>query len=166
MRSDPHLLLQVIRNLISNALKYTRRGKVLLGCRRRGDMLRIEIWGTGIGIPNDKLEAFDVYHQLDNAVCERSRGLSLGSSIANRLADLFGDRISVRSQPGGGSVFSIKIMLAPLDTSRLLRPADQLGANALEAKLPAHKSSIFVIEDDSEVRDLPAAMLRSRATVR
>ena len=80
--SDPHLLEQMMRNLVSNALKYTRRGKVLLGCRRHGTMLSIEVWDTGIGIPEDALEAiFEEYHQLDNAARERSRGLGLGLSI-------------------------------------------------------------------------------------
>ena len=162
VRSDPHLLIQILRNLLSNALKYTRRGKVLLGCRRRGDVLRIEIWDTGIGIPNDELKAiFDEYHQLDNAARERSRGLGLGLSIANRLADLLGDRVSVRSQPGRGSVFSIDIMFEPLDTSRLPKQDDQFVAEDAKFEMPVHNGSILVIEDDPEVRDLTASMLES-----
>ena len=87
IHSDPRLLEQMIRNLLSNALKYTKRGKVLLGCRRRGGMLSIEIWDTGIGIPDGELQAiFEEYHQLDNAARERSRGLGLGLSIVNAWA--------------------------------------------------------------------------------
>ena len=68
IRSDPRLLEQMIRNLLSNALKYTRKGKVLLGCRRRQGYLRLEIWDTGIGIPEEELQAiFEEYHQIDNA---------------------------------------------------------------------------------------------------
>ena len=68
VRSDPRLLEQMIRNLLSNALKYTQRGKVLVGCRRRQEKLRIEIWDTGIGIPESELQAiFEEYHQVDNA---------------------------------------------------------------------------------------------------
>ncbi len=68
INSDPRLLEQMIRNLLSNALKYTKHGKVLLGCRRRRDMLSIEVWDTGIGIPEAEFEAiFEEYHQLDNA---------------------------------------------------------------------------------------------------
>jgi len=78
VRSDPRLIEQMIRNLLSNALKYTKRGKVLLGCRRHGDVLRIEIWDTGVGIPAGELNAiFEEYHQVDNAARERSRALAL-----------------------------------------------------------------------------------------
>ena len=91
IHSDPRLLEQMIRNLLSNALKYTRRGKVLLGCRRREGMLSIEIWDTGIGIPDEELQAiFEEYHQLDNAARERSRGLGLGLSIVQRLGESAG----------------------------------------------------------------------------
>ena len=110
IRSDPVLLEQVIRNLLSNALKYTERGKVLLGCRRRGGKLSIEIWDTGIGIPNEELEAiFEEYHQLGNAARERSRGLGLGLSIVKRLGILLDHRISVRSHLGKGSVFAVEV---------------------------------------------------------
>jgi two-component system, chemotaxis family, CheB/CheR fusion protein len=161
IRSDPHLLMQVIRNLLSNAFKYTKRGRVLLGCRRRADRLRIEIWDTGIGIPTDELKAiFDEYHQLDNAARERSRGLGLGLSIANRLADLLGDRITVRSTPGKGSVFSIEVMLAPLETSGLLKQDDERIAEVSRSESTAHNGSILVIEDDPEIRDLIGSMLK------
>ena len=112
--SDPRLLEQMLRNLLSNALKYTKRGKVLLGCRRRGEMLSIEIWDTGIGIAEQDLQAiFGEYHQLGNAARERSLGLGLGLSIVQRLASLLGHPVRVRSQPGKGSVFSIDVMLTP-----------------------------------------------------
>ena len=82
VRSDPRLLEQMIRNLLSNAVKYTSKGKILLGCRRRGDKLRIEVWDTGIGIPEEQLAAiFEEFHQLDNPARERSKGLGLGLAI-------------------------------------------------------------------------------------
>ena len=91
IESDPRLLEQMIRNLLSNALKYTKRGKVLLGCRRRAGMLSIEIWDTGIGIAAEELQAiFDEYHQVGNEARERSRGLGLGLSIVQRLGKLLG----------------------------------------------------------------------------
>ena len=92
--SDPRLLEQMIRNLLSNALKYTKHGKVLLGCRRHQGMLSIEVWDTGIGIPDKQLQAiFEEYHQLDNAARERSRGLGLGLSIVHRLGALLGHQV-------------------------------------------------------------------------
>ena len=117
--TDPHLLEQMLRNLLSNALKYTRQGRVLLGCRRREDMLSVEVWDTGIGIPETELKTiFDEYHQLDNAARERSRGLGLGLSIVQRLAELLDHRIRVRSRPGKGSVFAIEIARSPAGTAR------------------------------------------------
>src|ERR1700732_3172418 len=112
VRSDPRLLEQTLRNLLANAVKYTERGKILLGCRRRGDKLRIEVWDTGIGIPAGQLKAiFEEFHQLDNPARERNRGLGLGLSIVQRISDLLGNIIDVRSWPGRGSVFAIEVPL-------------------------------------------------------
>src|SRR5271163_3066601 len=112
VHSDPHLLEQMIRNLLSNAVKYTNKGKILLGCRRRGDKMRIEVWDSGIGIPEEELEAiFGEFHQLDNPARERSKGLGLGLAIVERLADLLGHAVDVRSRPGKGSVFAIEVPL-------------------------------------------------------
>ena len=112
VRSDPRLLEQMIRNLLSNAVKYTSNGKILLGCRRRGDMLRIEVWDTGIGIPEEQLQAiFEEFHQLDNPARERSKGLGLGLAIVERLANLLGHTVDVRSIPGKGSVFAVEVPL-------------------------------------------------------
>jgi len=91
VRTDPQLLEQMLRNLLSNALKYTERGRVLLGCRRTAGTLRVEVWDTGIGIPEQELQAvFDEYHQLDNAARQRSRGLGLVLSIVQRLGGCWG----------------------------------------------------------------------------
>ena len=115
IHSDPRLLEQMLRNLLSNALKYTKRGKVLLGVRRRNGKLLIKILDTGVGIPSSELQAiFEEYHQIDNAARERSRGLGLGLSIVQRLGNLLGHAVRVRSFPGKGSIFSIeKVTLAP-----------------------------------------------------
>ena len=112
--SDPHLLEQMIRNLLSNALKYTEHGKVLLGCRRRDGMLLIKVGDTGVGIPTEELQAvFEEYHQLGNAARERSRGLGLGLSIVQRLGNMLGHRVRVRSRLRQGSVFTIEVKIAP-----------------------------------------------------
>jgi signal transduction histidine kinase/DNA-binding CsgD family transcriptional regulator len=108
--SDPRLLEQMIRNLVSNALKYTKRGRVLLGCRRRNENLSIEVWDTGVGIPEGQLEEiFEEYRQLDNSDRDRSLGLGLGLSIVRRLGSLLDHPVQVRSQFGKGSVFSIEV---------------------------------------------------------
>ena len=158
--SDPRLLEQMIRNLLSNALKYTRQGKVLVGCRRRGRVLSIEIWDTGIGIPDEELQAiFEEYHQLDNPAREQSRGLGLGLSIVQRLGNLLGHRVRVRSRPGKGSVFAIEVALTRNGTAPQLerhRRAEQEGAVAGARRTGA----ILIIEDDPEVRELLEQLLK------
>ncbi len=153
IRSDRRLLEQMIRNLIANALKYTHNGKVLVGCRCRQDNLRIEIWDTGIGIPESELKAiFEEYHQVDNAARQRSRGLGLGLSIVKSLGELLGHPISVRSLHGKGSVFSIEVPLTPSGAAsapdEVLRPADDEPAQTAK-----RSAAILVIEDDPEVRE-------------
>jgi two-component system CheB/CheR fusion protein len=157
--SDPRLLAQMIRNLLSNALKYTAHGKLLLGCRRRGHALRIEVWDTGIGIPAGELQAiFDEYHQLDNSARERSRGLGLGLAIVQRLGNLLGHRIDVRSRPGQGSVFAIEIALPPSATKSQLTHRHR-EADAGKVRRPMHTAAILVIEDDPELRELLQLLL-------
>ena len=158
VHSDPRLLEQMIRNLVSNALKYTRRGKVLLGCRRHGGMLSIEVCDTGIGIPDKDLQSiFDEYHQLDNAARERSRGLGLGLSIVRRLGTLLGHRVRVRSQPGKGSIFAIEVALPP--GAAALRPAS-LAASDRGGAAVRRVGTILVVEDDPEVNELLEIFLK------
>ena len=103
----------MLRNLLSNAMKYTKRGKILLGCRRHAGMLTIEVCDTGPGIPEGEFQAiFEEYHQLDNAAPERSRGLGLGLSIVNGLGKLLGHPVRVRSQTGKGSIFAVDVPLS------------------------------------------------------
>ena len=103
VRSDPRLLEQMIRNLLWNAVKYTPHGKILLGCRRRGDKLRLEVWDTGMGIPAEHLQAiFEEFHQVDNPARERGLGLGLGLAIVQRIGTMLGHAIDVRSRRGQG----------------------------------------------------------------
>jgi two-component system CheB/CheR fusion protein len=151
--SDPRLLEQIMRNLLSNALKYTRHGKVLLGCRHNGAVLSIEVWDTGIGIPPSELQAIFVeYHQLDNEARERSRGLGLGLPIVQRLADLLGHRVHVRSNAGRGSMFAVEVGPPPdHDDADPDDAADNVGDNTTDA---ARTGTILAIEDDPELREL------------
>ena len=160
IQSDRRLLEQMIRNLLSNALKYTKRGKVLIGCRRREGMLSIEIWDTGVGIPSKELQSiFEEYHQLDNAARERSRGLGLGLSIVQRLANLLGHQVRVRSHLGKGSVFAIEVMLSPSETG----PQRKRDRHAVDSEIVErihHTGAILVVEDDPEVRELLDIVLK------
>jgi signal transduction histidine kinase len=102
--SDREMLATILRNLVSNAIKYTRRGGILIGCRRQGEALRIEVHDTGIGIPAHRLdEVFADFYQLD----PKSEGLGLGLAIVRRTAEMLGHRLSVRSIPGRGSCFAL-----------------------------------------------------------
>jgi two-component system CheB/CheR fusion protein len=153
--SDPRLLEQMVRNLLSNALKYTKRGKILLGCRRHKDILNIEVWDTGIGIPDNQLQAiFDEYRQLDNPARERSRGLGLGLSIVQRLGVLLGHQVRVRSVQGRGSVFIIEIK----SPAAALAPTPE-GTPSGGFESDRHTGSVLVIEDDPDIRDLLADFL-------
>ena len=153
VRSDRRLLEQMIRNLISNALKYTQRGRVLVGCRRRQGKLRIEIWDTGIGIPESELKSiFDEYHQVDNAARQRSQGLGLGLSIVKSLGELLGHPIRVRSLQGKGSVFSIEVPLQPNGHSSAADRRPHVSDDAPSQTAP-RTGAILIIEDDPEVRE-------------
>jgi two-component system CheB/CheR fusion protein len=155
--SDPRLLEQMLRNLLGNALKYTVNGKVLLGCRRRGQSLSIEVWDTGIGIPESELHAiFEEYHQVGNEARERSRGLGLGLSIVRRLGHLLCHRVRARSHHGNGSAFSIEVTLAPKAAAKAAGAARGV---ALEDKA-ARKGAILIVDDDPEVRELLALFLK------
>ncbi len=153
---DRHLLGQMIRNIVANALKYTRSGTILLGCRRRHGVLRIEIWDTGIGIAPHELGAiFNEYHQIDNGTRERNRGLGLGLSIVQRLATFLGHRVRVRSQLGKGSVFSIEVKLP--QSGSLAGVAQD--SHIAEGGGAGNSGSILIVEDDPEVRELLEILL-------
>lgn len=158
--TDATLLEQMIRNLLSNALKYTRKGKVLLGCRRRKGLVSIEVWDTGIGIPEGELlTIFDEYHQIDNPARENKRGLGLGLSIVQRLGCLLGHQIRVASKVGKGSVFAIEVALP---TSEALSPSQRdAPAKFVDvAKSTPHTAAVLVIEDDPEVCGLLELLFR------
>ncbi|MFM0161804.1 chemotaxis protein CheB [Paraburkholderia sediminicola] len=158
--SDPRLLEQMIRNLLSNALKYTMHGKVLLGCRRHEGSLSIEVWDSGVGIPKEDLQSvFQEYHQLDNPARERSRGLGLGLSIVQRLAGLLEHPLRVRSEPGRGSVFAIEVKLAPPGSPSQPEALPQC-ADPQPAKDLHRSGVILIVEDDPEVRDAMEMLLR------
>lgn len=106
--SDPALLELMLRNLISNAIRYTETGGIVIACRQRGDEIAIEVFDTGIGIAADKhQEIFQEFYQLGNPERDRRKGLGLGLAITDGLARSLGHRLTLRSVPGQGSVFRI-----------------------------------------------------------
>lgn len=108
--SDPLLFERVVANLLSNAIRYTPQGVVMVACRRRGDRLRIEVRDSGLGIaPEDQQVIFQEFVQLGNAERARDKGLGLGLAIVRRLVDLLGHRLELRSTPGRGSVFAVEL---------------------------------------------------------
>jgi two-component system CheB/CheR fusion protein len=122
VHTDPDLLYSVVANLVSNAVKCTRTGGVLLACRRRGGRVRIEVWDTGIGIPPDELDAIQgEYYRARNADegGARASGFGRGLSIVSRTAALLDLRLDVRSRLGRGSVFAVEL---PAARRRTLTP--------------------------------------------
>ncbi len=161
VNSDPSLLEQILRNLLSNALKYTHKGKVLIGCRRRGKGVDIEVWDTGIGIAESEIEAiFEEYHQVNNPARERSLGLGLGLSIVKRLGVLLSHQIGTVSRPGHGSVFTVSIDEATAQPSRAKPLAPKVRPT--QSLVLSGKVRIMVVEDDPDVRDLLDMVLRDR----
>lgn len=150
LRGDPLLVQRIVLNLVANAIHYTERGGVLVGCRRRGDRLRIEVWDSGCGIPEDRREeVFREFVRLDHAEHRRASGLGLGLAIVARLAALLGTRVELRSRVGRGSVFAFEL---PAGT------AQQVAAAPAAAPLGiADLRGVFVlVVDDAE--DSRAAM--------
>jgi two-component system CheB/CheR fusion protein len=162
IQSDPRLLEQMIRNLLSNALKYTRQGGILFGCRRHDGWLSVQIWDTGIGIPQEQLDAiFQEFHQLDNPARERDRGQGLGLSIVERLGRLLGHEIRVQSTCGKGSMFAVDVALAPLENAGLDPPE---GGTAFDGDTDAvkHMGVILLVEDEPELCELLGSVLKSQ----
>ncbi|MCM5681787.1 hybrid sensor histidine kinase/response regulator [Schlegelella sp. S2-27] len=153
IESDPVMLDRIVRNLVSNAVKYTERGGVLVAARRRGDKVRIEIHDTGIGISEEHRQAvFQEFVQLDNPQRERSRGMGLGLAIVQRTAAMLGHEIGLRSQPGRGSCFWVEV------------PAAQRAPSAAPAQQPVPRLQgrrVLLVEDDPTVREAMVARLQS-----
>jgi PAS domain S-box-containing protein len=151
VRSDKRMLEEMIRNLLSNAIRYTDRGKILLGCRRAGDKIRIEIWDTGIGIPGDQLP-----HIFEEYYCDVERGgFGLGLAIVRRLGDILDHRVDVRSTPGKGTGFSIEVPRGRAD----IDVAESVPTSEFDGE--PFRGTVLVIEDETSVRSAINRMLTS-----
>jgi CheY-like chemotaxis protein len=156
--SDPSLLHRILLNLVSNGLRYTERGGVLVGCRRsrEGSHVWLEVWDTGVGIaPEHQAHIFREFYQVGNPERDRNKGLGLGLHIVERTARLLGHTLEVKSLPGRGSRFRLEIPLAtstedtPPIVTEEARGADVSGARVL------------VIEDDAQSAQALEGLLAS-----
>jgi signal transduction histidine kinase len=154
VHSDQVLLERIVRNLISNAIRYTDSGSVLVSCRRRQNHILFQVWDTGIGIdPGSQGEVFEEFHQVDNPQRDRKKGLGLGLSIVKRMCDLLAHPIELRSVKGKGTVVS------------LLIPAGDASQCIAEAIPEENKPwsikglEILLIEDDTEVLEATTILL-------
>ncbi len=154
IRSDRHLFERMVGNLLSNAIKYTDHGRILLGCRRYGGKFRIEVWDTGIGIPENSMEAvFEEFYRLNPEDSARF-GLGLGLYIVQRFASFLDHTIEVRSRPGKGTMFAVVAAASDMAARRLI-PG---GAAALTDLQPP---VILLIEDDPKQLDSLRLLLES-----
>jgi signal transduction histidine kinase len=155
LMSDPSLLHRIMLNVASNAVRYTRRGGVLIDCRRRGNRALLEVWDTGIGIPPEaQSEVFKEFVQLDNPERDRSKGLGLGLAIVERTAQLLGHPINLNSIPGKGTRLRIEVPIA--EPVPVVTPS--------EPSVPHVELSgvtVLVIDDDARGRRALADLLTS-----
>ncbi len=155
--SDPSLIEQVLRNLVSNAIKYTCRGKVALNCLPMpGALLRLEVLDTGIGIPASELACiYDEFYQVDAPANRARDGYGLGLSIVKRIVELLGLRLQVHSQPGEGSSFSLLLPAA----AGLETPPRPAAAPAAAVAGRGREQRVLLVEDDAAVRDATRMLL-------
>ena len=165
VRSDRVLLRRVLQNLVSNALRYTQRGGVLVGCRHRGSHVVLQVWDTGPGIAEQHQRAiFEEFRRLDRTSPWGEQGLGLGLSICDRIARLLGLQLGVRSRAGQGSVFSVRV---PISTSEASMPAPVPAHQDAGTSTPASLVGITVLCIDNEPEILAGmSALMSRWGVR
>lgn len=148
VHSDPAFLRRILQNLIGNAVRYTQRGRVLVGARHRRGVVRLEVWDTGPGIPEAEQDnIFKEFHRL-NARASASEGMGLGLAIVERACALLGHPLGLRSEPGRGSCFMVQV---PLADAVPMAPAPQRPARP--AALPERRDRIaFLVENDADMR--------------
>jgi len=156
VHTDRRLLEQILRNLIGNAVRYTERGGVLVGCRLRSGHVRIDVVDSGIGVPPEKWQViFQEFHQLGTPSRHSGKGLGLGLAVVDRAARLIGASIEVNSEPGRGSRFSITLPISPL-------PAVPVAPPAILAQAPVPvQGAVLVVDDDPAVRAAMSSLLAS-----
>ena len=151
VRSDRVLLGRILRNFVTNALRYTPTGRVVVGCRRRSGHAHIEVWDTGIGIDVSQLDTiFNEFYQIGNPERDRDKGLGLGLAIARRISRLLGHEVSVRSTPNRGSMFSVAVPLATAIAPMLDAPSEDFDLTGV---------NVVLIEDETQIADAMQGLL-------
>ena len=146
VRSDPVLLERVLLNLLSNAVRYTEEGGVLLGVRRRDDQVLIQVVDTGVGIPKEKVrDIFIEFQQLDNPARDRRRGLGLGLAIVERVLALLNHAMNIKSVVGKGSSFSLSLMSDEVQKTIETEKSIEVALSGRETPL------IVVIDDEPDI---------------
>lgn len=156
-RTDPLLLLRILSNLVSNALRYTAHGGVVVGCRRFGTDLRIQVWDTGRGIAAERQkEIFREFVQIGQPERAHDKGLGLGLAIVDRLARLLGHAIRLRSAPGRGTVFEVIVprVLPPVETEE--------AALAQDTDSPLACRRVLLVDDERDVLQALSGYLELR----
>ncbi|HET9024063.1 MAG TPA: hybrid sensor histidine kinase/response regulator, partial [Burkholderiaceae bacterium] len=153
VRTDPVLLERVLANLVSNALRYTHDGGVVIGARRRGLEVWIDVVDTGVGIPLEKQQqVFDEFFQIGNPGRDRRRGLGLGLAIVRRLVTLMGHKLSLQSVPGKGTRFRLVLLRAPAADAVAPLEHDP-GVEPFAGRL------VLLVEDDPDIRRATITLL-------
>jgi len=162
VRTDENLLRRILQNFVSNAIRYSRRGRIVVGCRRdsgpEGDYVRIEVHDQGPGIPEAlQREIFEEFRRLDEGHAD-DRGAGLGLAIVERLGRLLGHQIGLRSQLGRGSVFWVRVPLG--DPTAVQAIGTPPSSPEQVADTPLHGSSAWIIEDDAQTCAATQALLQ------
>jgi signal transduction histidine kinase/CheY-like chemotaxis protein len=155
VRTDPVLLERVVRNIVANAVTYTDRGRVVVGCRRRGAALSVQVWDTGRGIPQAEQEqVFKEFYQVGNPERDRTKGVGLGLAIVKRLTALLDHSLQLRSREDGGTVFTLQVPV-----SLTAAPVD-LGQGDVPAVTEARGVGlILVIDDEAPIQSAMKSLL-------
>ncbi|MDB9865424.1 ATP-binding protein [Candidatus Thioglobus sp.] len=155
VRSDPDLLERILGNYMSNAIRYTEAGSVMMGCRKRGNKVSIEVWDTGCGISEDQMpNIFEDFYQIENKERDRSKGLGLGLALAKRLSLSLNHTIDCKSTLGGGSCFSVLVEIGEAKNS-------EVQLEAISNIMDLTGARILLVEDDIDVLKASIQLMES-----
>lgn len=158
LHTDPQLLQRVLSNFLSNAIRYTETGGIILGCRKRGGHVNIEVWDTGKGIAASDIEAiFDAYQQLNNPERDRNKGVGLGLSIVRQITELLDMPMTALSKQGRGSMFRVSVALGEMQQTQ----QQPVTLKAADIDAVFEDLEIWVVDDDQDILDALQILLET-----